>query len=524
MKKFQFFLISYFLIFGALSPKLKAQISPAKKYGKLFVQVQMSGIFNDSKTFVDAVARKPPDEIMRKYKAEKNRAGFNLRKFVHKNFKLPSSYSSHFHSDTTASVAEHINRLWPVLTRQPDSTVKYSSLIPLPYSYVVPGGRFREIYYWDSYFTMLGLQQSGKTKLLRDMLKNFAYLIKRYGFIPNGNRTYYLHRSQPPFFSLMVQLYAQATNNKQVLVHYLPYMEKEYHFWMRGADSLHKNFSAYRRVVHLKGNVILNRYWGGKARPRPESFRHDSLLATKSKEKPARLYRNLRAAAESGWDFSSRWLKDGKSLTTIQTTRIVPVDLNSLMYHMEKTLAEAWRIKGNNKKAALFRKKAENRRKWIQKYCWSKKKKFFTDYNFVQQASTGVISLACMYPLYMNVATKNQAASTVSILKKYLLKPGGVVTTTNHTGQQWDAPNGWAPLQWITYKGLSNYHFDHLANTIRNRWMHINQRVFHQTGKMMEKYNVEDLSKKAGGGEYKLQDGFGWTNGVYMQLKYGMQR
>jgi alpha,alpha-trehalase len=286
---------------------------------------------------------------------------------------------------------------------------------------------------------------------------------------------------------------------------------------MKGADSLDKNFNAYRNVVQLNGDVILNRYWSDK--PRPESFREDSLLARKSNDKPSQLYRNLRATTESGWDFSSRWLKDGKSLMTIQTTQIIPVDLNSLMVHMEITLAEAWQIKGNGKKSAFYRKQAKERRTWIRKYCWNKKKRFFTDYNFVQRRSTGVISLAGMYPLFFHVATDAEAASTASKLKKYLLKPGGVVSTTNDTGQQWDAPNGWAPLEWITYKGLTNYHFDQLAHTMRRRWMQLNQKVFHHTEKMMEKYNIENLSKKAGGGEYKTQDGFGWTNGVYLQLK-----
>jgi alpha,alpha-trehalase len=499
--------------------RLAAQISPAKQYGDLYVQVQMSPIFDGSKTFADCIALKSPDVIMKRYKAEKNNSGFNLRHFVLTNFKLPPSYRSNFQSDTTLSVAEHINSLWPVLTRQPRDTTRYSSLITLPHPYVVPGGRFREMYYWDSYFTMLGLAESDKTELVKDMLDDFAYLIKKYGFIPNGTRTYYLDRSQPPFFSLMVQLYSHVKNKKQVLVHYLPEMEKEYHFWMKGADSLAKNFSAYHNVVRLKGDVILNRYWSDEARPRPESFREDSLLATKSGRNPAKLYRNLRAAAESGWDFSSRWLKDRKTLGTIQTIQIIPVDLNSLMVHMEKTLAEAWKLKDNANKASFYRKRAKKRQKWIRKYCWNKKKQFFSDYNYVQQKSTGVISLASMYPLFFHVATNSQADSTVSVLKKYLLKPGGVVTTHNDTGQQWDAPNGWAPLEWITYRGLVNYHFDDIAYTIRNRWMHINQKVFHHTGKMMEKYNVVDLSKKAGGGEYKTQDGFGWTNGVYLQLK-----
>lgn len=522
MKKIIFcFPLGLTLLATLLPISLYAQISPSKVYGKLFVQVEMSQIFKDSKTFVDCIALRPPKDIMKSYNEEHNKPGFNLRKFVFENFKLPPSYSSGFHSDTKATVAEHINRLWPVLTRRPDSTAaKYSSLIPLPYPYVVPGGRFREIYYWDSYFTMLGLHQSGKIKLMKDMLDNFAYLLNKYGFIPNGNRTYFLGRSQPPFFSLMVQLYANAMHNKQVLVQYLPEMEKEYHFWMSGSNSLNSHKRTYRRVVLLHNHVILNRYWDDIPRPRPESFREDSLLARKSSESPKTLYRNLRATAESGWDFSSRWFADGKTLATIQTTEIIPVDLNSLMYHMEMTLAKAWKLKGNSQKADFYLSQAAKRKKWIREYCWDNSLNSFTDYNFIHHKTTGIISLASMYPLFFKVANKREAESVVAVLKKYLVKPGGVMATNNDTGQQWDAPNGWAPLQWITYKGLVNYHYNILADTLRARWMRINEHVFHRTGKMMEKYNVVDLTKKAGGGEYGLQDGFGWTNGVYMQLKH----
>src|SRR5699024_4119203 len=146
----------------ALPAGLEAQISPAKQYGDLFMEVQMNQIFKDSKTFADCIALKPPDIIMKKYRAAKKEPGFNLHHFVFTYFKLPPSFAGNFHSDTTATVVEHINKLWSVLTRQSRENVQYSSLISLPHPYVVPGGRFREMYYWDSYFTMLGLAQSGK--------------------------------------------------------------------------------------------------------------------------------------------------------------------------------------------------------------------------------------------------------------------------------------------------------------------------------------------------------------------------
>lgn len=516
MKSFRFYLpLLLVLLFPLIS---EAQIYPSRQYGQLFRNVQMSDIFTDSKTFTDMIALHSPETIMKKYEAEKNQPGFDLKKFVFANFKLPESRQSHFKSDTSATVAEHINRLWPVLTRQPDKH-QLSSLIPLPYPYVVPGGRFREIYYWDSYFTILGLWHSHKTDLIKDMVKNFAYLIDKYGFIPNGNRTYYLTRSQPPFFPLMVEVLAKAEHDPYVLVAYLPEMQKEYDFWMKGAGSLRHFFTATRNVVRLDGDVILNRYWDSSDRPRPEAFRHDSLLATHSKQRPSVLYRNLHAAAESGWDFSSRWMADKKDLATIITTDIVPVDLNSLLYHYEATLAKAYKMKGNDAKATYYEHTAKARMAAIQKYCWDPELQAYTDYNFRQKKVTGVLSLACMYPLFFKIATPVEAKATMGTVKMHLLKPGGVVTTVYDTGQQWDAPNGWAPLQWITYQGLVNYGFTPLAHEIRDRWMDVNQRVFHQTGKMMEKYDVVNPHVKAGGGEYPLQDGFGWTNGVYMQFE-----
>lgn len=509
----------YVLILVTLLPfAAKAQIFPSKQYGELFRKVEMSQIFKDSKTFTDMIALYPPKKIKEKYLREKNQSGFSLRKFVFSNFKLPESRQKNFKSNTSATVVEHINRLWPVLTRQPDKH-QLSSLIPLPYPYVVPGGRFREIYYWDSYFTILGLWHSHQISLIEDMVKNFAYLINRYGFIPNGNRTYYLTRSQPPFFPLMVQVLARAKHNPHVLVTYLPEMQKEYDFWMEGVSRIPQSFTAYKNVVRLKGNVILNRYWDSSDRPRPESFREDSLLALHSGRNPAVLYRNLRAAAESGWDFSSRWLADKKHLSTIITTNIAPVDLNSLLYHYEVTLSKAYKLKGDAGKANKFSEKARKRKTWIRKYCWDTQLHTFTDYNFRQRKQTGVLSAACMYPLFFNIATPSEAKETAKVVKMKLLKTGGIVTTLNRTGQQWDAPNGWAPLQWMAYKGLLNYDYKSLADQIRDRWMKVNQRVFHQTGKLMEKYNVIDPFVKAGGGEYPLQDGFGWTNGVYMQFE-----
>src|SRR5882672_1750166 len=246
---------------------------PAHDIGLLFADVQLSGIFPDSKEFVDARPRSAPATILARYDSARRSPGFVLRAFVEQNFVLPQAAGDGYHTVASQSMTAHINALWPVLTRPPDSADARSSLIPLPNSYVVPGGRFREIYYRDSYFTMLGLLQSGRADLVKSMLDNFAHLIMTVGHIPNGNRTYYLTRSQPPYFAAMVGLYARATDTARALV-YLDAMEKEHAFWMDGADTLAVGH-AYRRVVRLSDSVVLNRYWDDSDEPRPESFRPD---------------------------------------------------------------------------------------------------------------------------------------------------------------------------------------------------------------------------------------------------------
>src|SRR6266568_4755799 len=309
-----------------------ARYDPARDLGPLFQDVQLSGIFADSKTFVDARPLLVPAEIAAAYASARSSASFSLRTFVERHFELPQPVGEGFSTDTTQSMEEHIRALWPVLTRRPDTSDARSSLIPLPQPYVVPGGRFREIYYWDSYFTMLGLVASGQTDLVRDMLDNFAYLIRTVGRIPNGNRTYYLGRSQPPFFAAMVGLYAGATDTTQAL-RYLDALEAEHAFWMDGAERVASG-EAYRRIVRLRDGSVLNRYWDDRAPPdpRPESFRPDYLLGqTLPEAQREAFYRNVRATAESGWDFSSRWMREPKDLRTLETTDLIPVDLNSLL-------------------------------------------------------------------------------------------------------------------------------------------------------------------------------------------------
>jgi alpha,alpha-trehalase len=498
-----------------------AWYDPALDLGLLFHDVQVAALFPDSKTFADARPLQEPSEIARRYVADKGRPGFSLRAFVDKHFEAPQLAGKGVPIDTARCMEEHIQRLWPALTRPADPPSPYSSLIPLPNPYVVPGGRFREVYYWDSYFTMLGLIESGRTDLVRGMLDNFAYLIRTVGHIPNGNRTYYLGRSQPPYFGAMIGLYARAADSTAAL-RYLDALETEYAFWMDGASRL-KPGTAYRRVVRLSDGAVLNRYYDDLPEPRPESYREDYTLAqTVPAAQRTALYRNLRASAESGWDFSSRWMRDPKDLRTLETTALVPVDLNSLLYHAEQTIAALRRRRGRAgdvEVAARFTDAAANRRRALLAAAYDSERGFFYDVRWrTGERVTDRPTLAAAAPLYFGLATPEQGRAVAALLGRDFLKPGGFVTTLVPTGQQWDAPNGWPPLEWLSIEGVRRYARGDLADLARERWLALNRRTYQTTGKMTEKYDVVDLTRRAGGGEYPTQDGFGWSNGVALTL------
>ena len=471
----------------------------------LYQDVQLSEIFSDSKFFVDGIPLFAPQEIITNYLLLKDKPGFDLRTFVKTHFALPAD-SDNSYSSANRSLPDHLATLWNVLMRKPDE--QGGTLIPLPYAYIVPGGRFREVYYWDSYFTMLGLQVSGRVDIIQNMVDNFAYLIDQVGFIPNGNRTYYLGRSQPPFFALMLSV-LEEEKGKDHIQHYLPQLEKEYSFWMDGSELLTDDHIAQRRVVLMPDGSILNRYWDDRDTPRPEAYIEDKHLAERSGRDETTVYRHIRAAAESGWDFSSRWFRDEKTMETIQTTDIIPVDLNCLLFFMENYLSHVYKGQ-DDQRSAIMQKKAAQRKQAIQHYCWSESKGFYFDHHFTDKVQTNCYSLAALFPLFMRVADKEQSAEVAKIVEEKFLQPGGLITTLNTTGQQWDAPNGWAPLQWIAYKGLKQSPYNHitLADKIKQNWMQNNEKVYAETGKMMEKYNVADTHTKAGGGEYPNQDGF----------------
>jgi len=490
--------------------------SPAQLFGPLFDAVQMAQVFPDGKTFVDAVPKEDPVAILAAYRKAKPKTREALKAFVEAHFKLPAQGNGAPAPQEKLGLRAHVQALWPVLSRPALSPESGSSALSLPAPYVVPGGRFREIYYWDSYFTMLGLKVDGQQAMVEHMLDDFVSLIQRYGHIPNGTRSYYLSRSQPPFFALMLDL--SDARDPAVLRTRLAALRSEYGYWMRGTGCITEAQPACEHVVRMADGSLLNRYWDARETPRDESYREDVNTAKAAAGRPLpAVYLDLRAGAESGWDYSSRWLADGKTLATVHTTDIVPIDLNSLLWAMERGIAQRCATLADADCAADFTRRAAMRRKAIDTYLWLAPEQRYADFDWRRQQATPVLSAATLFPLFVGAASTEQASAVAATVRAKLVAPGGLRTTGNRTGQQWDTPNGWAPLQWVAIDGLAGYGQRDLAKDIAGRWLATVDRAYRGTGKMLEKYDVEE-QVPGGGGEYPLQDGFGWTNGVTSAL------
>lgn len=478
----------------------------------LFDEVQRSQIFEDQKTMTDAVPLFSVAEINSKYENEKKTEGFDLKQFVLSNFDFLGIKIS-ITREKQLPIDEHIEKLWDELTRT--AYEEKGTLLKLPKPYVVPGGRFNEFFYWDSYFIMLGLQTSGRIEMMENIIENCSYLIQTVGFVPNASRTHFLSRSQPPYFSLMLDLLFETTKDENIYIKYYDTLEKEYAFWMDGEKNL-ENGSSIKRVVKTVDGDILNRYFDEANEPRPESYLIDIEDSENANEE---FFRNIRSACESGWDFSSRWFADGDTIQTIETLDLAQVDLNSLLWHLENTLVRSSSFQNLSEKENYYSERATDRKQMIDKHFWDENSGTYKDYHMKKNIKTSSEHIAALYPLFLGLASEDQAKSVAKNIEEKFLYQGGLVTTTKNSGQQWDFPNAWAPYQWLGFKSMKNYGSDDLAEKIKTNWSSNVERVYRNTGKLMEKYNALDIETVAGGGEYPNQDGFGWTNGVYLKLK-----
>ena len=486
----------------------------------LFDAIGRAKIFTDAKAAADAYPNRPPAEILATWRAQKSDPGFDLKTFVATYFTVPVITSAAYQRKPGENVRDYISGMWDVLTRQPDTPVAWSSLLPLPGKYIVPGGRFSELYYWDTYFTMIGLYEDGRIDLMRSTFDNLAYLIDHYGHIPNGSRTYYLGRSQPAFFAMMLDLIA-THDGRKAYVKYLPQLQREYDYWTDGEATLEPGH-AWRHAVRLKDGTVMTRPWDDLDTPRDESYPQDIATAASTSRPSSEVWRDLRAGSETGWDFSSRWLQDQHTLSTIHTTDLLTLEMNCAVAHLSRTLAHAYELAGNKALADRYKVDSKRRIAAIQRVLWDSKRGAFYDYDWKTGHFVDVLSSATAMPLFLQMATDKQAHAVAKALQSKLLHAGGLTATDTISGQQWDAPNGWAPLQWMAIKGLNFYGEDILAQEIAKRWMTRVIGTYEKSGVLLEKYDVvsSEISPTggAGGGEYPMQIGFGWTNGTLLGL------
>ncbi|XP_063799554.1 trehalase [Pseudophryne corroboree] len=515
--------------------------------GNILHHVQLAKIFDDDKHFVDMALKDTPAKINKKFQSlllsrpvgEVDRD--KLITFVNTSFHHPGielspwnppdwhespEFLSRIADSDLRSWATDLNDLWKSLGRKISEDVKVQpdrySQIYVPNPVIVPGGRFREFYYWDSYWVINGLLLSEMSDTARGMIENFLYMVDRYGMVPNGGRVYYLRRSQPPFLTLMMESYMTKENNVTFLRENIPLLAKEYDFWMQNRSV----------SVTLGGkNYTMNRHYVPVGGPRPESYSVDYELAENlTAEAKESLYAELKAAAESGWDFSSRWFYGATgTLLDTNTSLVVPVDLNSILCRVERTLARFYTQLGMPEEAAKYSSALQHRLDAVQAVLWDKELGVWLDFNIEDNRHNPNFYPSNLAPLWASCYSDTEVVDKVvsyleeSTALSYL---NGIPTSLNNTGQQWDFPNGWAPLQHMVIEGLEQTQSSkakEIAFKLAQKWVKVNYKVYKTYDAMFEKYDVEGDGKPGGGGEYDVQLGFGWSNGVILQLldRYG---
>ncbi|CAN6484843.1 unnamed protein product [Victoria cruziana] len=475
----------------------------------------------------------PAEELRRLVAAYFFEAGSDLVSHVPPDFREePEGFLPRVEDPAARKWALEVHSLWKVLSRKVSEQVaaepERHTLLPLREPAVVPGSRFREVYYWDSYWVIRGLLASKMHRTAKSIVRNLVSMIEKYGFVLNGARSYYTNRSQPPLLSSMVMEIYKSTGDVNFVKETFPNLLKEHEYW---------NSKIHKVIVHdAQGrNHTLNRYNARWNRPRPESGTIDEASASNISSMTAKehFYHEVASTAESGWDFSTRWMSAPPDLTTLRTTSIIPVDLNTYILKMELDLAHFAKVLGKASITEAYEAASKVRIEAINSVFWNPEKGQWLDY-WLGNSSTSEeahvwqagnqnqnIFASNFVPLWISSLTSGdmvkKAAS--SLVTSGLLKKGGISTSLSNSGQQWDYPNGWPPMQHLIVEGLARSNLDEakvLAKDIALRWLRINYDGYRQSGKMHEKYNVEECGTAGGGGEYSPQTGFGWSNGVVL--------
>lgn len=467
---------------------------PAFVFGELYARVESEQLFADSKTFADAQPKRAPALILRDFRASAAATRPQLLSFVKQNFTLPRLWDG-----TPApglDLAHHIAALWPLLTRPSEQPADYATGLGVPFSYVAPGGRLRELHYAESYFIMLGLVRDGQLGLAHGQLDDCAALINRFGHVPAGSRTYYLSRSGLPLFYRMIEL-LYPKDPIAGYVSYLPELKREYSFWMEGGASLAAGQSI-EHVVAMPDGALLNRFWDALGEPRDEDYREDTVLAAGTPQDHAALYRNVRAASESGWGLSDRWLARPGDPGSVQTVSLVPIDLNSVLFGLERAIASACERRGDQACATQFLARAWRRKQAINRYLWDEAGGHYVDYNWQQGQASAVLSAAMFYPLFVGIASPSQAESVIALATQRLLTSDGLMPLAAPDAAQVASPEIWASLQWIAMQGLINYGHADLSRMIATRWLGRVRRDYAQSGRLAESAAQESLGGTAG--------------------------
>lgn len=486
---------------------------PSAVFGDIYKDILIKDTVGISKRLANGLPKKDIREIKLAFRKQKNDADFNLQSFINENWVLASPRETKYIADSTSLITNISKDLWSALTFNPNNQPDYSSLISLPNPYIPISGQQIELRYFDSYFIMVGLAVDNEWNMIENMIDNFAFMIDNIGHIPETNRTYMTSRSGQPFFSHMIELLA---NNKgdSVYLKYLPHLEKEYEYWQKERKII-EDHNGVGHTIKV-GGKLLNRYNDPNSEPRDEDFLNDRNGGNN-------LYRVKRANSESGWMMSSRWLGDNARMWTMFTRSVAPIDLNSLMYHLEKTILKAYKLTGKTHSFLDIRKNSIVRKEALDSLHWNPQKKVFEDVNYREQAKTGRATLAMLYPLFIKSCSQEQADGVASFVESTLLKEGGLMDTDQFTDFEWDAPNGHSPLQYIAVIGLDNYGHKNLAKKIASRYTKTIENTFSTTGRITEKYNVTESSPQKMIGNYKGNDAYGWTLGVYLGLKKYLQ-
>jgi len=478
-------------------------------HGEMLHTIQLAKLYHDSKTFVDKKLRFHPDVVLGKFSellnnTQSNPSSEQLKLFIDEHFESegsefelwdPSDWISNpdflkkINNSLLQNWGRELHEAWKFLGRKIKDDVRVHpelySMIYVPNPFIIPGGRFREFYYWDSYWIIRGLIISQMTETVKGMLENFILMVESYGMVPNGGRVYYEQRSQPPLLISMVNSYVNATGDIQFLRDHIHLLEKELQFWLKNRTVLIQGHTLCRFNVEFEG-------------PRPESYKEDYEAASQIKaENRQEFYVNTKSGAESGWDFSSRWyiVDDGHNegnISNIATRNVIPVDLNSFMCMNHYLLSEMFLLIGDEQKARFYHKQFVLWKRAIKQILWNEEEGIWFDYDLLNAKQRPFYYASNLAPLWARCwdPSDNTIDSVTTRILSYLDRSqvtkyaGGLPTSMLHSGQQWDFPNGWPPLQHLLVIGLENTgepKAQALALDLAKKWLLNNYYAYEQT-------------------------------------------